>query len=82
MATKERFTVRGAHCENCIATIERALRRLDGIVHVDAKLQPQAFVDAKLQPQAFVEVEYDPEKVNRDTLRRAIEQVGYELVAE
>nr|BAL55632.1 hypothetical conserved protein [uncultured Bacteroidetes bacterium] len=72
MATKERFTVRGAHCENCIATIERALRRLDGIVHVDAKLQPQA----------FVEVEYDPEKVNRDTLRRAIEQVGYELVAE
>ncbi|RMF36500.1 MAG: copper chaperone [Chlorobiota bacterium] len=72
MATKERFTVRGAHCENCIATIERTLRRLDGIVHVDAKLQPQA----------LVEVEYDSDKVNRDTLRRAIERVGYELVAE
>ncbi|GIV49564.1 MAG: hypothetical protein KatS3mg038_0085 [Candidatus Kapaibacterium sp.] len=72
MATKERFTVRGAHCENCIATIERALRRLDGIVKVDAKLQPQA----------SVEVEYDSDKVNRDTLRRAVERVGYELVAE
>ncbi len=72
MPTKERFSVRGAHCDNCITTIERALRRLDGIMRVDATLRPEA----------SVEVEYDPDKVDRDALHRAVEQVGFELVAD
>lgn len=66
----ERLVIEGVHCENCLATIERALKRLDGVF----------CVHAQLQPQAVVVVEYDPEKVNQDALRCAVEEVGYAVV--
>lgn len=68
----ERLTVHGVHCENCLATIERALKRLEGVFRADAQLQPRA----------VVVVEYDPEKVNQEVLRRAVEQVGYQVVSQ
>ncbi len=67
---QERFQVRGVHCENCLATIERALSRVEGVNQVNARLDAQGTVS----------ITYDPEKVNPDVLRKAVERVGYELI--
>ncbi len=67
---QERFQVRGMHCENCRATVERALSRVEGVSQVNARLDAQSTVT----------ITYDPEKVNPEILRKALEKVGYEMV--
>lgn len=68
---QERFQVRGMHCENCVATVERALARVDGVKQVHAKLDAQGTVT----------ITYDPSKASPELLRQAVERVGYEMVS-
>jgi len=68
---QERFQVRGMHCENCVATVERALARVDGVKQVHAKLDAQGTVT----------ITYDPSKASPELLRQAVERIGYEMVS-
>lgn len=63
-----RFQVHGANCVHCIATIERALRQLEGIIDVRVTLTEAL-------------VRYDADKLTLEQLQRAVRTVGFELVA-
>ncbi|MCX8050375.1 MAG: heavy-metal-associated domain-containing protein, partial [Chlorobi bacterium] len=67
---EKQFPIRGAHCNGCLQTIERALRGVEGVTDVRATLDNGG----------SVAVTYDPTKASPDALRRAVEQVGYELI--
>jgi P-type Cu+ transporter len=66
--------VKGMHCAGCVATIERALRSVPGVVEAQVNLATE---------QATVA--YVPTSVEASTLRQAITRAGYEpleLLAE
>ncbi|MCS7000504.1 MAG: heavy metal-associated domain-containing protein [Bacteroidota bacterium] len=69
---EQTFPVRGAHCSNCLRTIERALAMVEGVRRVSATLDDGGRVT----------VEYDAEVVTPQGLRAALERVGYELVIQ
>jgi Cu+-exporting ATPase len=64
----ERLSIRieGMHCASCVATIEGALRKRKGVIDASVSL---------LDEKAVVEVA--PTLVDRETLERVIESVGY-----
>jgi Cu+-exporting ATPase len=59
--------VKGMHCAGCVATIERALRSVPGVVEAQVNLATE---------QATVA--YMPTSVEASTLRQAITRAGYE----
>src|SRR5215831_16098803 len=59
--------IKGMHCAGCVATIERALHRVPGVVEAHVNLATE---------QATVA--YVPASANVDTLRQAIQSAGYE----
>ena len=59
--------VKGMHCAGCVATIERALRSVPGVVEAQVNLATE---------QATVA--YVPTSVETSTLRQAITRAGYE----
>jgi len=59
------LTIDGMHCDQCILTIDRALRALPGIEHVEVDLG-----------QAVIEHE---ESVDPIALRNSIEAEGYRV---
>jgi len=59
--------IKGMHCAGCVATIERALHRVAGVVEAQVNLATE---------QATVA--YVPTKVDVDALRQAISSAGYE----
>ena len=64
----ERLSIRieGMHCASCVATIEGALRKHKGVIGASVSL---------LDEKAVVEVA--PTLVDRETLERVIDSVGY-----
>jgi Cu+-exporting ATPase len=71
MATKTEFTVTGEqtiHCESCEQRITRALRRLPGMLGVEASADSQRVV-----------VEFDAGRVGDGELRERLELLGYEV---
>ncbi len=67
---KVMIPISGMHCAACAANIERALRRVDGVI--DAQVN---FATEKAT------VEYFPSHVEIATLRKAIQEAGYEPLA-
>jgi copper chaperone len=68
------FTVTGEqeiHCEGCEQRIGRALRRLPGVLGVEASAQSQRIV-----------VEMDPELVGLEEVRERLDLLGYEVKDE
>ena len=63
--------VAGMHCAACVAAVERALKKVEGVT--DARVN---FASEKAQ------VEFDPAFVTRADLERAITDAGYEPLAE
>jgi copper chaperone len=71
MANTAEFIVTGEqkiHCEGCEQRIDRALRRLPGVLGVDASAQSQRIL-----------VEADPEKVSPEEVRERLDLLGYEV---
>lgn len=66
---KVELPVRGMTCANCALTIERALRKLDGVVEANVNLASERAT-----------VEYIPTAVSLPDIKRAIVDVGYEVV--
>ncbi len=61
--------IKGMHCAGCVATIERALRNVAGVVQVQVNLATE---------QATVA--YVSSRVEASTLRQAITRAGYEAL--
>ena len=64
---KTRIKVEGMTCGGCVASVKRALQRIDGVSNVEVSLD-----------QAQASVDYDPVLVNESQLRTAIEDAGFD----
>ena len=60
--------VEGMSCDGCVSSVEKALRRLDGVIEASADLDAE---------QATVTI--DPATIGRDTLAQAIEDAGFDV---
>jgi Cu+-exporting ATPase len=58
--------IEGMHCASCVATIEKSLLNQDGVIRATVSLLDEKAV-----------VEFDSERVNRETLEKAVESSGY-----
>lgn len=54
-------------CPSCIAKIDKALRRLDGVVRTEVKMA-----------SGRIEVEHDPERAPAQSLVAALREIGYD----
>ncbi|MEK7452501.1 MAG: heavy metal translocating P-type ATPase, partial [Patescibacteria group bacterium] len=71
MFTKKTFNIRGMHCASCSLTIERALKKMDGVESVEVNYGTEK---AKIQ--------FDASKVDVSKLSSTIEPLGYTLQEE
>ncbi len=55
------------HCGGCANAVSFALRRIDGVVRVDADHHTDT-----------VRLRFDPERVNEDQIRERIRSAGFE----
>ncbi|WP_164214995.1 copper chaperone CopZ [Virgibacillus sp. YIM 98842] len=60
--------VKGMTCNHCVASVEGALKSLDGVSNVDVNL------DA-----GKVDVKFDGAKVSKGQLAEAVEDQGYDV---
>jgi P-type Cu+ transporter len=68
---KVRVGIKGINCGSCVHQIERALKATPGVVSCSVSLGAEA-----------ADVVYLPEKLDRAGIDRAIEEAGYQPVAE
>lgn len=64
--TKKTFFVKGMHCASCVRTLERALKKVDGVTDAIVNLATEKAT-----------VTYDPKKATDQHLSSAIANVGY-----
>jgi len=60
------FTVEGMHCESCSSAITTSLEKTDGVVEASAD-----------HVTGTAEAVYDPRKVEVETLKTEVEDLGY-----
>ena len=63
---KEKFSVFGMSCAACSAGIERTLKKIEGVSHVEVSLMGESML-----------VEYDEKVVSKDTFMQAVIELGY-----
>ncbi|MBN1835307.1 MAG: heavy-metal-associated domain-containing protein [Spirochaetales bacterium] len=68
--TEQILNVQGMSCEHCRMAVTRAVSALSGVAGVEVDLAG-----------GTVKVRFDEESVPLDSLRRAIEGEGYEVIA-
>ncbi|MDH4207628.1 MAG: heavy metal translocating P-type ATPase [Anaerolineae bacterium] len=61
--------ITGMTCANCVGNVERALRRVEGVIRADVNLATEKAT-----------VEYLPSLVTLETLKGAVEEAGYGLI--
>lgn len=66
---KKSFSVKGMHCASCVATIERSLKKVDGVMSATINLATERAT-----------VTYDPSKVTDEKLSSAVSNVGYQAL--
>ncbi len=64
------LSVEGMSCNHCKASVEKALKTLEGVEKAQVDLQ-----------KAEVEVEFNPDKITKEELQDAIRTAGYEIVS-
>ena len=64
------INIGGMHCENCVASVEKGVKELDGIVSVTVSLNDSNAI-----------VSYDKSKVELAKIEEAIEKRGYTVKA-
>lgn len=57
--------IQGMHCASCVNTIEKAVRKLDGVTDISVNLATESAI-----------VHYLPDQVSLDEIRKAIESAG------
>lgn len=62
------INIGGMHCENCVASVEKGVKELDGIVAVTVSLNDSTAV-----------VSYDGSKLELAKIEKAIEARGYTI---
>lgn len=62
------INISGMHCENCVASVEKGVKELDGILSVKVSLSDSTAV-----------VSYDQSKVELTKIQNAIEARGYTI---
>ena len=70
MTENVKLRVTGMTCGGCENAIKLTLHQLEGVASIAA-----SFKDER------VEVNYDSEKISRDKITRAIEDLGYQVTA-
>ena len=63
---KEKFSIQGMTCSSCSSHVEKAVNKLQGIKNVNVNLLSNNMI-----------VEYDEEKLNNETIIRAVIDAGY-----
>src|SRR3989338_5994903 len=71
MSTQKMFPIRGMHCASCSLTIERALKKIDGVESVDVSYGTEK-----------AKVKFDESRTNISKMTAAIEPLGYTLLEE
>ncbi len=69
VTAKVELPITGMTCANCARTIERALRKLDGVLEVNVNLASER-----------ASVEYIPSLVSLEALKSAVEDAGYGVI--
>ncbi len=65
------FEIGGMHCTGCSSAVEKAVKRLEGVVTASVNLAAE---------KAFVE--YDPSQLSVDHISQSISDAGYEVLGE
>jgi copper chaperone len=64
---KETLRIAGMSCGHCVQTVSQALARTEGVA-------------VERVAVGIAEIAYDPEQVSRETIVRAIDDVGFEVI--
>lgn len=67
----ENLSVKGMTCASCVASVEKATAKLDGITNVNVNLTTEKLT-----------FDYDIEKVSIEDVKKAVKAVGYEVLTE
>ena len=59
----------GMHCATCVQTIEKRLRKLEGIIYVSVNLAAEKAV-----------IDYDPKLVDQQSIEKTITEIGYTVI--
>lgn len=62
------FDIIGMTCNGCANSIKSYLRKLDGVDNADVNFASEN-----------AEIKYDPAKINRDYIKKAVKNLGYEI---
>jgi P-type Cu+ transporter len=65
------FEIGGMHCTGCSSAVEKAVKRLDGVINVSVNLTAE---------KAFVE--YDSSQLSASRISQGITDAGYEVLGE
>ncbi|MGQ9618532.1 MAG: heavy metal translocating P-type ATPase [Candidatus Aminicenantia bacterium] len=68
---EEIINIEGMHCASCVALIEDALKKKEGVINVKVNLSTE---------KAYVK--FDDKRVKRDELEKVIEESGYKVLKE
>jgi Cu+-exporting ATPase len=68
---KKSFKIRGMHCVSCAQTIEKALKKTDGVSDVSVNYATEGCV-----------VNFDTEVTDQDKISKVVTESGYELMDE
>lgn len=66
---KEIFKIKGMHCASCAATIEKAVKNLDGVNSAQVNFGAETLL-----------AEFDEQKISANDLEKSVESVGYKLL--
>jgi len=65
---KTTLKVDGMHCASCVASVEKSLKKVPGIQFANVNLATES-----------ASVEYDADEVDLEAMRKAVEDVGYDV---
>ncbi len=65
------FPVKGLHCNKCVRIVEQVIKSSPGVTEVSVKLE-----------DSVVNIQFDLEKLDLNSLKKAVKEKGYELVLE
>ncbi len=69
--TRKKFSLTGMTCSACSATVEKAVRKLDGVERADVNLLAKS-----------LEVEFDEQRLSEESIIAAVEKDGYGVVRD